>query len=184
MSIVLARVDNRLIHGQVLESWIPKMKVTTILVIDNDVADDSLRQAIMEIAVPSRIGCKFFHVNDLKGYLDNGCGHSERIIILFSDIKGALEALRQGIVVGRLNIGNVHYEPGKRRITPTVSLNDEEICWLGEIERQAIVDLRATPDEPIIPLSELLKGAEVQRACEERPRKWWDQIFDRLFKRA
>jgi PTS system mannose-specific IIB component len=180
MTVVLARVDNRLIHGQVLEGWIPKLKASTVVVVDDSVADDSLQQAIMEIAIPPRIQCKFIRVRDLKGYFDHpahaGEKNTERVMILFSEIRDALEVMLQGVRLLSLNIGNVHYEHGKRRITSSVSLNDQEISWLDEIEsRHCGIDIRATPDDPMMSLSELLDIAGELAAYVESPSKWWDR---------
>ena len=186
MTVVLARVDNRLIHGQVLEGWIPRINVSTILVVDDGVADDSLRRAIMEIAVPSRIYCRFFHVQELKSYLENGNSDSERIMILFSEIQTVRRAIEAGIILGILNIGNVHYEQGKQRITSSVSLNDEEICWLSEIDRKIPIDIRATPDDAMVSLSELLEKARgaaalAGRACLKKTPGWRNRWPFRLF---
>lgn len=183
MSIVLARVDNRLIHGQVLESWIPRLKVSTILVVDDGVADDSLRQAIMEIAVPSRIRCNFLHVREAKSFLDNDASNSDKAIVLFSEIRDALEVIRQGVMLACLNIGNVHFEEGKRRITQSVSLNDEEICWLAEIDEHIPVDVRATPDDPLAPFKQVISGANIPMSCPEAHLNFWDRWPMRLLKK-
>lgn len=159
MTVVLARVDNRLIHGQVLEGWIPRINASVIVVADDSVANDSLRQAIMEIAVPSRIKCRFLHIQDLRNFMDKGSSDSERVIILFSEIQYARDAIEGGVALACLNIGNVHYEHGKRRITPSVSLDEQEICWLDEIDRRIPVDIRATPDDSMKSLSELIENA-------------------------
>lgn len=165
MTVVLARVDNRLIHGQVLESWVPRLDVSTIIVVDCEVADDPLRQAIMEIAVPKEIKCKFFNVNQLKPYLEENSSSLERILILFPEIQIAWETIQSGIILGFLNIGNVHYAKGKKRITKSVSLTEREIATLREIEKATPVDIRATPDEPMRPLEELLNGAVDVAEC-------------------
>lgn len=183
MTVVLARVDNRLIHGQVLEGWAPRLGISTIIVVDDEVADDPLRQAIMEIAVPQEIECKFFHINQLKPYLEDNSSSPQRILILFSEIQTAWETIQSGVVLGFLNIGNVHYAKGKKRITKSVSLTDKEISTLKEIDKVTPVDIRATPDDPMRPLGEFLKGGVPVAECEARESWIWRLSPVRWFRR-
>jgi len=183
MTVVLARVDNRLIHGQVLEGWIPRINASAIWVADDGVADDSLRQAIMEIAVPPRIKCRFVHLRELKDLMNNGASDSERLLILFSEIQCARDVIEGGVMLACLNIGNVHYEHGKRRITSYVSLNEQEICWLDDIDKRIPVDIRATPDDPMISLSELIDKTIKSSSCPVPSSPWRELWPFRIFRR-
>src|SRR5512135_1816152 len=112
---VFARIDDRLIHGQVVEGWVNFLKATTILVADDKVAANPLQRSIMEIAVPQGLKviigtvdeiCRRLHAPDLE---------KERVILLFSNPADVLRSLRCGIACEALNIGGMHYVPGKRK---------------------------------------------------------------------
>ena len=181
MAVVLARVDNRLIHGQVLESWIPKTDASAIIVADDSVVDDALRQSIMEIALPEDITCSFVRVLDIKPQLDNGGIENKRIMILFSHIKDALDAINTDIGIKELNIGNIHYEKGKRRFNNSISLSEQEISWLREIEEKVHVDIRATPRDGAVSLGELLNYTGKSGAGDRDGGSWIRKLGRKIF---
>jgi len=180
MSVVLSRVDNRLVHGQVLEAWIPKLDVTTVLVVDDGVAGDPLRQTIMEIAVPARIDCRFVRVDELKETLDKTEAQNQRIMVLFSGIRDVRDVLRMGVPLERINIGNVHYQKGKKRITPHVSLDDDETAWLMEIQRRALVEIQSLPDDPHLRFPDVLEKTEEAVGDSQAKGKWWGRFRSKL----
>ena len=175
MSVVLARVDNRLIHGQVLEAWIPRLDAGIVIVVDDGIAGDPLRQTIMEIAVPSQINCRFVSVDALKETLDAVNVPNQRVVVLFSGIKDVRDTLRMGVPIDRINIGNVHYQRGKKRVTQYVSLDEDEIHWLMEIERRAQVEIQALPDDTPLRFPDLLEGGDGSGPLQLEKRRWWER---------
>ncbi|GEM_PF-39733 len=180
MAVVLTRVDNRLVHGQVLEAWMPKLDVTTVVVVDDGVAGDFLRQTIMEIAVPSQINCSFVRVDEVKETLDKLDGRAQRVMMLFSGIKDVRNALRMGVPIERINIGNVHFQKGKQRITPCVSLDEDELAWLMEIVRRARVEIRALPDDTALIFPDCLEKGNGWQCEIPQKHKWWERLREWL----
>jgi len=180
MSVALARVDNRLVHGQVLEAWLPKLNADTIVVVDDGVAGDPLRQSIMEIAVPSRVKCRFERVDSLKEALEELNSDHRVALVLFSSIKDARDALRMGVPLEKINVGNVHYQKGKERITPCISLSEDELHSLMEIQRRSRVELQTLPDESPLRFPECLqKGNGWERTSGKR-KKWWQKWLEKF----
>jgi len=64
------RIDNRLVHGQVIETWVPHLGAKSILVVNDELADDELRQEIMRLAIPGGIELLFTRVEQLSAFLD------------------------------------------------------------------------------------------------------------------
>jgi len=180
MPVVLARVDNRLVHGQVLESWIPRYDVNIIIVVDDGIAGDPLRQKIMEIAVPGRINCRFVRVDELREALDNLNVGSRRIMILFSGIKDVRDTLRMGVPLDRINIGNVHYQKGKKRISQCVSLDEDELHYLMEVQRRAQVEIQALPDDVPLRFTDFLDGGDGTRCLPLEKRSWMERCLEWL----
>ena len=79
--IVWTRIDDRLIHGQVMTQWIQYTEANEVLIIDDGVAKDSFLQMVMKSSVPGKISLKVLSVKDAIGYL-NEDGKHEKIIIL------------------------------------------------------------------------------------------------------
>lgn len=144
----LVRIDNRLIHGQIIEAWLPYTGAKTIVVANDDLADDILQQEIMSLAIPQTISSVFVGVNDLGEAL-RGVDPSD-VLVLFSSCGDARRAFETGFSFDLLNIGNVHYTPGKRQISPSVALSDEDEACLRLLSRKGVeLDFRCVPNDPI-----------------------------------
>jgi len=180
MSVSLARVDNRLVHGQVLEAWLPKLNVDTVVVVDDGVAGDPLRQSIMEIAVPSRINCRFERVDTLKNAIDELNSENRNVMVLFSSIRDARDVLRMGVPLEKINIGNVHYQKGKQRITPCISLSEDELHSLMEIQRRSRVELQTLPDDLPLRFPDCLQKGNGWEGCVGKKKSWWQRWLDKL----
>ncbi len=145
---VFARIDDRLIHGQVVEGWVNFLKATTILVADDKVAANPLQRSIMEIAVPQGLKVVIGSVEEICGRLRSPEFEKERAILLFSNPSDVLRFLRCGIACDAVNLGGMHYVPGKRKIMDVLALDDADMSAFQEILRQGVrVDIQTVPTE-------------------------------------
>ena len=141
------RVDNRLVHGQVIEAWLPYTGARHLIVANDELAADQLRQQIIELAVPQRILTHFIPVHDLAITLD-ACG--EDGFVLFGNCQDARRASNAGIIMETLNIGNLHYGPEKMQILPHVALSAEDREDLRSIQQHLVLlDFRSVPTETV-----------------------------------
>lgn len=144
----LVRVDNRLIHGQVIETWIPFTGARFLLVVNDDVAGDVLRQEIMSLAVPANVECAFCAVDALEDLLDKTTYSRSDTLVLFAGCEDVRRAWESGLRMDSLNIGNVHYGPGKKQVCPHVALSaDDETCLKFLSESGVDLDFRCVPNE-------------------------------------
>lgn len=141
MSIVLARVDNRLIHGQVLEAWVPHVHADCIMVANDRVAEVPLQKALMEAAVPSGIRVVIGSIEMIAGELSHPGWENSRILLLFETSYDALVGHRSGMQFAELNLGNMHAETGKVRFSCTIALGDEDIRNLHSLETEEGVSI-------------------------------------------
>ncbi|HCF60439.1 MAG TPA: PTS sorbose transporter subunit IIC [Myxococcales bacterium] len=153
--ISLVRVDNRLIHGQVIEAWLPYLKVSRVLVADDQAAGNPLARAAMGLAVPRRVQV------DVQPLGETDFADLERspeaILLVVRDISGVLFARRRGLVCRALNLGNVHFSPGRAQVTPSVFLSQEEVGNLEELAAGGMqIEIRAVPRERPLPFAEIL----------------------------
>jgi PTS system mannose-specific IIB component len=155
--IALVRVDNRLLHGQVLEAWMPRLGATTVVVADDEAALSPLARAAMTLCVPCEIPARVERLADVDFA---GLAESKAVVmVLVRDVAGLIEATKRGLTPARaplLNLGNVHFEVGRRPVTPSVFLTAGELESLkGLAAAGFVVEARAVPTEAPLGLEEL-----------------------------
>jgi len=138
MSIVLTRIDNRLIHGQVLESWVPFTHADCIVVANDQVAGVPLQRVLMEAAVPRAIRVVIGNIDEVAHLFAATELASRRVLLLFASSADARRAHRQGIPFSELNLGNMHGGAGKVRFSCTIALDPEDIENLKELEAAGV----------------------------------------------
>jgi mannose/fructose/N-acetylgalactosamine-specific phosphotransferase system component IIB len=157
MDIALVRVDNRLVHGQILEAWVPFTKSSAIIVVDDLVASDFFRETVIKMAVPRDIEVIISNVEDFANHYKCGTGKGKKAIVLFSVIADALRAFQSGFVFGTLNIGNVYSEECLKQCSPSVMLDGEDIKMIGIfLDAGVNIDVRRVPREKPIDIRKLI----------------------------
>jgi PTS system mannose-specific IIB component len=158
--IVFTRIDDRLIHGQVVEGWVNFLKATAILVADDRVASNALQRSIMEISAPQGLGVLIGTVEDICGRLRTPAPGNERAILLFSTPADVVRALKFGLDCRVLNIGGMHYVPGKRKLIDVLAVDDR--TWKRWRSSPGVkVEIRAVPTQKPLPLEKLFKVCHV-----------------------
>jgi PTS system N-acetylgalactosamine-specific IIB component len=152
--IALVRVDNRLLHGQILEAWMPRLKATVVVVADDDAAANPLARAAMTLALPPGLPVTIQSV----GEVDWGglAASADAVLVLVREVADLEKAARAGLTpdrAGRLNLGNVHYASGRVPITPSMFLSQAEVEAVLRLSRAGFeVEARAVPtDAPVGP---------------------------------
>lgn len=158
-NIALVRVDCRLVHGQILEAWVPYIKAKYIIVVDDKVAADSFFETVIRMAVPSDIEVIVSSVDDFAQGFTFGHSGKKNAIVLFSNVADACRAFQKGFRFDRLNIGNIYNNEYKVCCAPSVLLCEEEIKYLEELSRQpgVFVELQSIPKARPVNIKEALK---------------------------
>lgn len=148
LSIVLTRVDNRLVHGQILETWVPHTGANSIIVLNDDVYNNELQKGIIEAFVPPYIDVIIKMIDDIPALFNYINSSNIRCIILFFNIHDAFRAYKKGLSFSNLNLGNIHCQPGRRQVTQTIYLNGDDIEKLKILENMGIlVEMKTVPQE-------------------------------------
>jgi len=121
MDIALVRVDNRLVHGQILEAWVPFIKASCIIVVNDHVASDFFRETVIKMAVPRDVEVIINSIEEFARNFTYQEGRGKKAIVLFSEIADALKAFNLGFKFDKLNIGNVNNEVCVQQCSPSVS---------------------------------------------------------------
>lgn len=131
--IVLARVDNRLIHGQVLEAWVPYVQADCIVVASDEVAAKPLQKKLMAASVPREIPVIIGSLIEIAEFFSHNAT-TQRCLLLFASPAAALQGYRLGIPFSELNLGNIPGGEGKLRISCTISLSDDDFSTFRQLE--------------------------------------------------
>jgi len=157
--VILARIDDRLIHGQVVEGWVNFLKATCILVADDKVAANPLQRSIMEISAPEGLKVIIGTVSEICEKIRSSLLDAERAILLFSNPADVVRSFKAGLTCPAINLGGLHYVPGKRRIMDVLAVDDADLEALQAILRQGVkVDIQTVPTERPQPLEKVLKA--------------------------
>lgn len=150
--MAFVRIDNRLVHGQIVESWLPFTGSLAILVVNDELFADPLRQEIMSLAIPAGVGIVFLPVEGLMAFMSRNPLDVEDALILFANCRDARSAYEMGFGFANLNLGNLHYAPGKRQVCPHVALSrEDEACLDFFRDRGVRLDYRCVPgDSPAL----------------------------------
>lgn len=159
LNIVLVRVDSRLVHGQILEAWVPFVKAKCIIVVNDKVAADSFFETVIRMAVPSEIDVIISSVEDFVQNYTYTHGSGKKTIVLFSNVADACDAFRRGFRFDRLNIGNIYNNEYKICCSTSVFLCNEEIKNLEDLlkETGVFVELQTVPKGRAVNIKEALK---------------------------
>jgi len=159
MSTILYRVDDRLIHGQIVAAWVPFTRATRIVVADDDLPDNALQAKIVRMAAPPKLRVEILSVHQAVVFMaQQRSGPGLLTIMLFAGLKSVVEALDEGLYLTELNIGNIHNAPGKLQLTESVSLDRREIECLRRLKEEEIrVYIQPVPTAPAQDLFSLLE---------------------------
>ena len=155
-NIVLSRIDERLIHGQVGVQWVGFAGANLVLVANDEVAEDPLQQNLMEMVLTEGIAVRFW---PLQKVIDNihKAADRQKILLVSKTPADFLPLVKGGVPVERINVGNIHYTEGKRQIAKTVSVDEADIAaFRGLNEAGVACYIQGVPTEPAQDLFKLL----------------------------
>lgn len=154
--IVLTRVDDRLLHGQVVVSWIPYLKANEVIVVDDELANDEFMSLLIKNAEPENFKVNIFTVEEAANYI-KGEDNGSNILILIKNIEHIMKLLELDIELKQINIGNLGSNFKRKKYSNSVFLSDEELNMLNEITKTVDVEIRMLPKDKEIKLDKVDK---------------------------
>lgn len=156
-NILLARVDNRLVHGQVGMTWVNTLGANLVVVANDEVSKDEIQQNLMEMVIPETVGIRFFSIEKTIKIIDKSIP-SQRILLVVRTPQDALKLIEGGVKIDTVNIGNLHFSEGKKQLSETVSVDQDDIDTLNKLHDLNIkLEVQGIPNEGKKDLMELLK---------------------------
>ena len=157
MPIVLIRIDDRLIHGQVVVGWSHYLQANHIVVADNNIASDPTQKMLYEMVVPPDMKVSILSIKEAARMLQQDISPALKTIVLFSSPQDVLSYWQLGGPVKSVNIGGMRFEPGKKQIAQSISVNDADLAVFRELNQQNIeLEGRAVPTDPQMDIKQYL----------------------------
>lgn len=156
--IVLTRVDDRLLHGQVVVSWIPYLSANEIIIVDEELAADDFMSLLIKNAEPENVKVNIFTVVEAENYL-KGEDTGSNILILIKNIENIIKLMELNIKFNKINIGNLGSAINRKKYTNSVFLSDRELNMLIDIAKKTNVEIRMLPKDKEMKLDKVNKWA-------------------------
>ena len=151
-NIAFLRIDDRLVHGQVIVGWLPEIKPENLVVVNDSVAEDDMCQDLMSLSVPPDVELEFYSTSDISEEDVDDCS-----FILVSSPKDAWECLQKDIKPLRFNVGGMHSKEGKEEIFEALHIDDEDRKYFDLIIKSGVEPIfQPTPQNQPMPLGDIL----------------------------
>lgn len=132
-NIVLVRIDNRLIHGQVATQWTGSVGANLLLVANDEIATNKMRQNLMNMAAPAGVATRYFSIQKTIDVIHKAAPR-QHIFIIVENPQDALRLVKGGVPIKKLNIGNMHMSNGKRQVATTIAVDDVDVAAFKELQ--------------------------------------------------
>ncbi|TNH05478.1 PTS mannose transporter subunit IIAB [Testudinibacter sp. TR-2022] len=162
MVIGLARVDDRLIHGQVATRWTKETKVSRIVVVSDAVVKDTVRATLLKQVAPPGVTAHVVGVEKMIRVYNNPEYAGERVMLLFTNPQDPLKLIEAGVGIKSLNIGGMAYRDGKQQLTSAVSVDKNDVESFKQLKALNIeLDVRKVSSDSRTDMMDLLKKANL-----------------------
>ena len=151
-NILLTRIDNRLIHGQVGMTWTNWLGANLVVVADDEIAADPVQQNLMEMAITGNVGARFFTLQKTIDIIHKAAP-SQKIFLVVRTPQNALTLIKGGVPIKEINVGNLHFAEGKKQVTKVISVTEDDIQTFRELEALGIpCTAQGTPEDAKKPI--------------------------------
>lgn len=156
MPINVARIDDRLIHGQVITTWVKNYDIEQVLIINDKVAADKVQQSVLTMSAPPGLKVLVFGVQQFIEILKK-TPIKKRTMLLFTNSIDVNALVEGGLEIEKLNVGGMRMQDGRRQLSRAVSVTpEEEQAFKNIIAKNVIVEVQMVPKDPIVVLKTLL----------------------------
>lgn len=149
MDIRLARIDDRLIHGQVVTVWAKEAGAERIIVVSGEAANDEIRKTLVKQAAPPGIKVNVVDVPKAIRVYNNPKYKKDTVFYLFTNPEEVLQMVKGGVPIKTINIGGMQFRQGKKQITKAVSCSQEDVDAFYKLKELGVdFDLRCVATDP------------------------------------
>ncbi len=144
-NILLTRIDNRLIHGQVATQWTSSIGANLLLVANDDVANNTFRQGLMDMAAPSYAQTRYWTIQKTIDTIHKA-SDAQKIFIVCENPQDVLKLVEGGVPIKKVNIGNMHMSEGKRQVAGSVAVDASDVEAFEKLRNLGVeLEIRKVP---------------------------------------
>lgn len=155
MTVALVRVDDRLVHGQVVVGWGRPLRAAFVVVVDDALAASAWEQELYRMGAPDDLSLEFVTVAQAAARRAAWESDPRPGIVLFGEVRTVLALAASGIRFPALNLGGIHHRAGRVERLPYVFLTEAELRDLESLVRDGVaVTAQDVPATRPVPLSE------------------------------
>lgn len=167
LNIVLARVDSRLLHGQVATAWTQATGPNRIIVVSDEVTKDELRRKLIEQAAPPGVKANVIPVKKLIEIANDPRFGNTKALLLFENPQDVVRAVEGGVGITEVNVGSMAHSVGKVVVNKVISLDQNDIASFENLKAKNIkFDVRKVPNDSKSNMDDLLKKAKDELAAQ------------------
>ncbi|HRM24314.1 MAG: PTS sugar transporter subunit IIB [Enterococcus sp.] len=165
IKFVLARVDSRLLHGQVATAWTKATNPSRIIVVSDAVAKDELRRKLIEQAAPPGVKANVIPISKMIEISKDPRFGDTKALLLFENPQDVLRVVEAGVKIKEVNVGSLAHSTGKVVVSKVLSMGHEEVAAFEKLKDLGVTfDVRKVPNDSKDNLDELLKKAKKELA--------------------
>ncbi|MEY8292669.1 PTS sugar transporter subunit IIB [Carnobacteriaceae bacterium 52-44] len=140
------RIDERLIHGQVVTAWLQKTKADTIVVADDIVARDPLAGTLFKMAIPKSIELKILSIDETIEFMEDD--EPANVMLITGNLESTYELIEKGLQISEINIGNINQSSEKKKYSKSIWLDDKDINYIHKIIDTGVdIKVQVVPSE-------------------------------------
>lgn len=138
MSIELVRIDDRLIHGQVVTGWVSELQIEQIIIINDNLVNDSVQKSVLTMTAPPNVKVHVFGVEQFI-MISRKNPIKKKTMLLFNNPIDVLAIQEKGVEFHSVNVGGIRFnEKRQHRLSKAVAVNDEEKAALETLKKNGL----------------------------------------------
>ena len=161
MSFVLVRIDDRLIHGQVVVGWARALRPDRIVLCDDEIAaSDWEKDLYLNSYADVDVALDVFSTSELVRYVQSPDFAKEKVLLVVASPKVVWKLVEKGIPIKSVNVGGLHFKEKAKKIAPYIFVSEEDVLFLKKLsERGIALEGRDVPQAKALDVMELIRKA-------------------------
>jgi len=161
IKFVLARIDSRLLHGQVATAWTKATNPTRIIVVSDSVAKDDLRKKLIEQAAPPGVKANVIPVKKMIEISKDPRFGGTKALLLFENPEDVVRVIDGGVKIDEVNVGSLAHSVGKVVVNKVLSMGENDVKAFEQLKADGVkFDVRKVPNDSRANMEELINKAK------------------------
>lgn len=154
--ICFCRIDDRLIHGQVVTTWVNVKKIEQIIVVNDKIAADKIQKNILNMAAPQGVKVHAFSI-DRFVEICKTTPIKKRTMLLFTTSVDVERVVSEGVEINEINIGGMRFQEGRKQLTKALSVTPEEETAFRKLMDKGIeITIQMVPNDDMKNIKEVI----------------------------